>query len=125
MSLATEMMGGGISAGQAQAINGQGASIAAAGSVQGDGTLINVGTSIITGANGTVGVTLPAGLVGDEVMLFNNSASTLKVWPPVGAAIAVPGTGLGTANAAFSHLTFKTVIYKCQSSTQWFPNVTA
>lgn len=125
MALATEIMGGGLSAGQAQAINGQGASIAGAGSTQATATAVNVSNAIITGADGSVGVILPAGQVGDNVTLFNNSASTLKVYPPVGAAIAVPGTGLGSANAAFSHLTYKTVTYRCQSSTQWFPTVTA
>lgn len=125
MALAKEMMGGGISAGQAQAIGGQAATVAAAGSTQATGTTVNSSLVIVTGADGTKGVTLIAGQPGDEYTIFNSSASTLKVYPPVGAAIAVPGTGLGSANAAFSHLTFKVVRYVCQSSTQWFPLVTA
>lgn len=126
MALAYEMMGGGISAGMAQAIQGQANSIVAAGSTQGTGTAVIVSCNIVTAADGTKGVTLPAAaVIGDEVTIFNSSASTLKVYPPVGAAIAVPSTGLGTVNAAFSHLTFKVAVYKCFSATQWFPIVTA
>lgn len=125
MTMAKEMMGGGFSAGQAQAAGGQALSLAALGSTQATGATVTASLVIVTAADGTKGVVLPAGQVGDEVTIFNNSASTLKVYPPVGAAIAVPGTGLGTANTAFSHLTFKVAKYVCQSSTQWFPLVTA
>lgn len=120
MAMAKELMGGGFSAGQAQALGGQGVSVAALGSVQGDGAPITASISIVTAADGTKGVTLPAGQVGDEIWLFNSSASTLKVYPPLSAAISVAGTGLGTVNAAFSQLTQKCTVYKCQSSTQWF-----
>jgi len=123
MALAKEMMGGGLSAGQAQAINGQYNAIVAAGSAQGDATTLTSGMSIVTAADGTKGVILPAGQVGDEVTIFNNSASTLKVYPPSGAAIAVVGTGVGSANTAHSALTYKTVTYTCFSSTQWVPMV--
>lgn len=125
MASAVERMQGGLSAGQAQGIGGQGGSVAAAGSVQGDATTVVASVSIATGADGTKGVILPAGSVGDEFTLFNNSGSTLKVWPPTGAAITVVGTGLGSANAAHSLLTFKTGRYICQSSTQYFAIVSA
>jgi hypothetical protein len=125
MTMAKEMLGGGVSAGQAAAMGGQGASLAAAGSAQGDATTVLVSITIATGADGTKGVILPAGNVGDEIWIFNNSASTLKVYPPTGAAISLNGTSLGVANTAFSHLTFKSAVYKCQSSTQWFVIVTA
>lgn len=125
MTMAFEAMQGGLSAGTAQAMGGAGATLASTGSVQGDGAVPKVSINIVSGADGTKGVTLPALSLGDELWIFNNSASTLKVYPPTGSAIAVPGTGLGTANSAFSHLTYKTVVYKCQSSTQIFPLVTA
>lgn len=118
MALAKELMGGGFSAGQARVVGGQYASIVAAGSVQGDGTAIGASMVVVASADGTKGVTLPATQVGDEIWVFNNSASTLKVYPPVGAAIAVVGTGLGTANSAFSQLTYKTTVYKCLTPTQ-------
>lgn len=126
MALSANVMRGGFAAGQATAIGGtKFASIAAAGSVQGDGTAVATDAAIVTAADGTKGVTLPAAQPGDSVTLFNNSGSTLKVYPPTGAAIAVPGTGVGSANAAFSQLTYKTVTYLCISSTQWFPTVSA
>ena len=124
MALAKEIMGGGLSAGQAQAIGGQGVSLAGTGTIQGDAAEIKSSIVIATGADGTVGIRLPAGQVGDEVWVFNNSASTLKVWPNVGAGITVTGTGLGTANSSYAHLTYKTVLYKMQSATQWFNVVT-
>lgn len=125
MALAKEIMGGGLSAGQAQAIGGQAVSLAGTGTVQGDAAEIKSSIVIATGADGTVGLRLPAGQVGDEIWVFNNAASTMKVWPNAGAAITVAGTGLGSADTAFSQLTYKCTIYKCQSSTQWFANTTA
>lgn len=125
MTMAKEMLGGGVSAGMAAAMGGQGGTLAAAGSAQTDAALVQVSITIVTGADGTKGVILPAGTLGDEIWLFNNSASTLKVYPPSGAAISVAGTGLGTADAAFSQLLRKCTLYKCQSATQWFAMTTA
>ncbi len=124
MALAKELVGA-FPAGQAVAIGGQYAAVVATGSSQATCTLIGAGMNMVTAADGTKGVTLPAGMPGDEVWIFNNSGSTCPVYPPVGAAIAVPGTGVGTANSAFSQLTYKTTIYKCFTSTEWVPMVTA
>jgi hypothetical protein len=117
MALAKELMGVGFSAGAASGIGGQYAAVAAAGSAQTDATALNAGMNMVTAADGTKGVIL-TGQVGDEVWVFNNSGSTLKVYPPTGAAISVSGTGVGSANAAFSQLTYKPAIYKCFTSTQ-------
>lgn len=112
-------------AGQAGAIGGQYNAVTATGSAITDAASVVSSMGIVAGADGTKGVILN-GQVGDEVWLFNNSASTLKVYPETSSvAIAVPGTGLGTGGAAFSHLTYKVVIYKKVTSTQWFPQVTA
>lgn len=121
-------MRGGFSAGQAQASGGTSfnTAVAAAGSTLATGTPITQDICIVTGADGTKGVTLPAGQPGDSCFIFNNSGSTLKVYPPnSSSAICVPGTGLGSNGAAFSHLTYKTAEYYCISSTQWLVNVTA
>lgn len=123
MALASELTGA-FPPGQAVAVGGQYTALAAAGSSQATGTPVTASMSVVSAADGTKAVTLK-GQKGDEVWLFNDSASTLKVYPPVGAAIAVVGTGVGTANAAFDHLTYKSVIYKCFSSTQWVPMVSA
>lgn len=124
MAYAKEIMGAGFSAGQASGVGGQGGTVAAAGSIQGDGTVLAPSINIVTGADGTKGVTLPAAAVGDEAWVYNNAASTLKVWPNVGAGITVTGSGLGTVNASFALLTFKTGVFKMQSATQWFCVVT-
>ena len=119
MALAKELMGLGFSAAQASGAGGGYAAITGVGTVQGDAVAINAGSVVVSGADGTVGARLPATSVGDEVWVFNNSASTLKVWPDVGAAISVAGTGLGTVNSAFSQLTYKATLYKRVTSTQW------
>lgn len=125
MSLAKELMGAGMSAGTAKAVGGLAGTVAAAGSVQGDATLVGMSLCIVTGADGTKGVILPAAEVGDSITIENNSGSTLKVYPPTGSAIAVPGTGLGSANAAYSHTTYAVVEYVVHSSTQILPKKSA
>lgn len=119
MALAKERMGGGLSAGSAVALGGAHSTIAAAGSAQGDATLVGSSMCLVTAADGTKGVILPAGQPGDEITIFNNAGSTLKVYPPTSAAISVDGTGVGSVNAAFSQLTYKATSYKCFTSTQW------
>jgi hypothetical protein len=119
MALAKELMGAGFSAGQAIASGGAYAAVVAAGSAQGDATLIGASMNMVTGADGSKGVRLPAAQVGDELWVFNNAGSTLKVYPPSGAAISVGGTGVGSGDAAFSQLTYKASLYKCLTATQW------
>lgn len=123
MAYASEVLG--LPGGVASSLGGAYKALTAAGTTQATGTAVTASMSVVAGADGTAGVTLKAAQPGDEVWLFNNSASTLKVYPPSGAAIAVNGTGVGTADAAFSHLTYKSAIYKCLTSTQWLVNVSA
>jgi hypothetical protein len=126
MAWATEIMGGGFSPGQATALGGStNSAVASAGTTQGTATLIGSSFAVVTGADGNKGVILPALNPGDEGLLFNSSTSTLKLYPPTGAAIAVPGTGLGSANASFAVTANKYVQYNCFSSTQFFVMVTA
>lgn len=120
MALAREMMGGGFSAGQALAMGGNYQAVTATGSAQTDAATVSASNVVVASADGTKGVVLN-GEVGDSVIVFNNSGSTLKVYPNSGAAIAVPGTGLGSANAAYSHTTYAVVTYKKITSTQWLP----
>lgn len=129
MSLATERMGGGMPAGMAKAIGGQTVSLAVTGasSSQALAAPVKASNVILTGGDGTKSAVLPYGENGDEVTLFNNSGSTVPVFPPVGGAIAVPGTGLGSANASYAHTTYATCTYTCQNSVtqQWFVNKSA
>ena len=116
---ATELVGCGFSPGQASGAGGTYSALAATGSSQATGATTVASMSIVSAADGTKAVTLQ-GQAGDEIWLFNNSASTLKVYPDSGSAIAVTATGLGTANASFDHATYKNGLYKKVSSTQWF-----
>lgn len=125
MALAKELMGLGFSAGQASGIGGQYAALTAAGSSQATATLVSASMVVVASADGTKGLVLPACEPGAEIWIFNNSASTCPVYPDAGAAIAVVGTGLGTANSAFSQLTYKATIYKRLTSTQWLANTSA
>jgi len=119
MALAKELMGLGFPGAQASGIGGQGGSLAALGTSLATGAPVTAGITIVTGADGTTGVTLVGG-VGDSVWLFNNSASTLKVYGDASTvAISVAGTGLGSAGSAFSQLTYKATLYIKQSTTQW------
>ena len=122
MALAKYMMGGGVAAGQAIAINGGAATIAVTTAGLAGGKVPTAAVNIVTGATGAGGfaLTLPAGQPGDMVMVFNNDADTLDVFPPSGAAIAVVATGLGSANAAYAQTTYSWCTYVCHSATQWF-----
>lgn len=123
MSFATEALG--LPGLTVQSLNGAYATLAATGSTQGDAAAIKASMTVVSAADGTKGVILPAGMVGDECWVFNNAASTLKVYPQTGAAISVAGTGLGSANTAFSQLTYKCTLYKLVTSTQWLAITTA
>lgn len=120
MALAKDLMGAGFSAGQATALGGNYVTVAATGSTQADAATVSATNCVVTAADGTKGVIL-SGNVGDSCEVFNNSGSTLKVYPDSGAAIAVPGTGLGTANASYAHTTYAVVAYKKITTTQWLP----
>ena len=124
MAYAKELMGAGFSAGQASGVGGIYTAVTAAGSSQTDATAVGASMAVVASADGTKGVILQ-GQPGDEVWPFHNAGSTLKVYPPTGAAIAVNGTGVGSANAAFSHLTYKAAVYKCMTTTQWVVIVSA
>lgn len=124
MTMATERVNGDISALAAITMGGRGATVTATGSTVADAASINASVVIAAGADNTKGVILPACQVGDEIWMFNNSASTLVVYPDTGAAICLTGSGLGTANTSYSHVTFVTIVYKRQSSTQWLIVVT-
>lgn len=81
------------------------ASIGAAGSNQGDATAITTNDVVVTGADGTKGVRLPADGADITIVLQNNGGAggtnALSVYPPSGAkinqgaddaAISIPGS---------------------------------
>lgn len=128
MPFAKELVGVGIAPLTAITIpNGIPTAVVAAGSTQATGTAIGAGLCAVTGADGTKGVTLPACEPGGTSTIVNDSGSSLKVYPPVGAAIGIPGTSytLAVANTAITQTTFSVVTYTCFSATLWMLNKSA
>lgn len=80
--------------------------VAAAGSAQGDAGALALGMNVVSAADGTKGVVLPAAIVGKEVQVYNAVATNgLKVYPASGddindgsadAAITIEGKTLAT-----------------------------
>jgi hypothetical protein len=124
MALSKDLIGAGVPPLMATSLGGGYQAVTATGSSQTDAATLTASNCVVASADGTKGVVL-SGNVGDSCVVFNNSASTLKVYPNSGAAIAVPGTGLGSANAAYSHTTYAVVTYKKITSTQWLPSKSA
>ena len=125
MAIPKELVGVGFAPMQATGMGGTYNAVTAAGSSQADAAAIASGLTVVASADGTKGVILPAVEAGSEVDVFNNSGSTLKVYPDGAAAISVAGTGLGSASTAFSQLTYKYTKYKRVTSTQWLALTTA
>ena len=71
MAYAKELVSGALSPVTAGVLGGAYGAVAAAGSAQGDATLVGSSMAIVTGADGTKGVILYSGQVGDEVWIFN------------------------------------------------------
>lgn len=80
MALASDIMKGGTSAGQARAINGQvNGSVAAAGTTLATATTLTASINVVT--SGTGGVDLPSAEIGDEVEILNLSGAQITVYP--------------------------------------------
>lgn len=72
------------------------ATVAAAGSAQGDAAALTAGVNVVTGADATKGVILPAAVAGLTIEVYNAvAANGLKVYPATGDDI-----NDGSANAA-------------------------
>ena len=84
MALASEMMGGGLSAGQAIAINGViNPTVSAAGTTITDATALTAGCNIVTTVGSGAGVKLMSAQASDEVMVYNGQGSNaLLIYPP-------------------------------------------
>ena len=63
------------------------ATVAATGSTQTDAASVSDGLTLVTAADGTKGVKLPAAIAGRTVILKNGAAAILKVWPASGDGI--------------------------------------
>ena len=114
MALAEELTAVGMSPMAAIAIpNGNVAAVTAtSSSALATAVELKAGVNRITGSDG---VRLPAANPGSSVMCINDTGSTIKVWPPTGGAIQIPGTSFGSAVAgtAGSLTTYSTAVYTC------------
>lgn len=93
------------------------ANVAAAGSTVTDAAQLSAGFSVVTGANGTLGVKLPATpTAGTIVIIKGTTAGVLKVWPDAAATInAVAANGaISLASGAVP------CIFIAESTTQWY-----
>lgn len=77
------------------------ASLAAAGSAYTDAAVVVNRLSLVTGADGTKGVILPAGdAVSETRIVYNSSGSNLKVYPDAGGTINGGSTDASVTVAA-------------------------
>lgn len=79
------------------------ATVAATGSTQTDAASVSDGLTLVTAADGTKGIKLPAAIAGRTVILKNGAAAILKVWPASGDginAIAVDSNYVLAANTS-------------------------
>lgn len=91
--------------------------VAAAGSTQANAAQLVLGFNLVTAADGTKGVLLPAAAAGCEVRIKNNTNAVLKVWPATGDAINAIGAGSSMSIAAFTCPTFT-----AYDATTWYTN---
>jgi hypothetical protein len=102
----------------ALAFNGTSASITALGANQGGAALLTAGIDVVSGANGALGVILPAVAVGTIIKIFNIvAANNLLVYPATGEYVnAVAQNG----SLKFSHATLvSSVICTYASAGHW------
>lgn len=89
--------------------------VAAAGSAQGDAAALGSGTTIVTGADGTKGVVLPAASAGRYREVYNTHATNgLKIYPASGDDI-----NDGTTNAAITIEGKTLAIFRAIDDTTW------
>lgn len=94
------------------------ANVAAAGSALADAAQINAGATVVTGADGTKGVKLPATPAAGTVVLVKNvdaANAVLKIWPDAAATINAIA-----ANASLNIAAKTSVLLWADSTTQWY-----
>ena len=97
MALATNIMRGAFSAGQAKAINGAIATgLTAAGTVISDALDLTADTNVIGTCASGAGVQVPACEIGDSVEIYNGGANACSVYPD---STSVQFNALGNGNA--------------------------
>lgn len=107
MSLAQRLVTAGISAIQAQAIQGTVANtLTALGTTQGNALMLGADINNFTTVAAGTGAIAPAMNPGDDIIVRNGGANALLLYPPVGGVI----NGLG-ANAGYSIATATPLVF--------------
>lgn len=93
------------------------APVAAAGTTVTDATQLSAGFTVVTGADGTKGVKLPATPVAGTIVIIKGTTSAvLKVWPDAAATINAIGSN-GALSLASGVIP---AIFIADSTTQWY-----
>jgi hypothetical protein len=122
MALASDIMKGGTSAGQAKAINGQiSPTVTAAGTTIADAFDLTTSINVVTTATANQGVQLPSAEVGDEVDICNFSGASIIVYPDA-AANRINGLNAGGGFTLANNTACKLRKY---TSTRWIANLSA
>jgi hypothetical protein len=121
MPLQQRLVTAGLSAIQAQAIVGTVATVAAAGTVQGNATPLPADLNNVTTVGAGTGVILPAMNPGDEITVHNGQAvNALLLYPPLGASINALGANASYSIAVATPLCFieavTPLLYLCSQS---------
>jgi len=116
MPLVKNQMGGGTSAGQAQALNGSNinSAVTAAGTTQGTATSIVSDVAVVTTSTAGQGVILYNGVITDSQEIFNNTTNAIYVYPPTGGRVNQVAT-----NGGFVLPSYTSVLVKKMTATQW------
>jgi hypothetical protein len=91
------------------------ATVAATGSTQSDAASVSDGFTLVSAADGTKGVKLPAAIAGRTVILKNNVAAVLKVWPASG-----DGINAITVDSNFTITNLSACMLVAYDSTTWY-----
>ena len=91
------------------------ATVAAAGSTQGDAAALAEGINVVSAADGTKGVILPTAVAGMVLIVKNTAAGALKIYPATGGAINAVA-----ANGAYSITNLTSSLLVASSTTQWY-----
>ena len=119
MAYAKNIMLGGISAGAADAIGGQVASVSGtAAGTQATSLVVSADLNYVTFTSGSCAVRLFAGGPGDSTTVINAGSSAMFVWPPSGVAFQGTATNAAVTVGISGNATFT-----CINATTWITNV--
>jgi secreted PhoX family phosphatase len=91
------------------------ATVAATGSTQSDAASVSDGFTLVSAADATKGVKLPAAVAGRTVILKNNANAVLKVWPASG-----DGINAITVDSNYVLAAFTSSLLVAYDSTTWY-----